>query len=75
MANQFAVVYHPDYSLVVNAVGPFRSEAAAERAAQRINDASEWTSDLEDAPTTIAEVVRFISLADALAAVSEPSDS
>lgn len=74
MADQFAVVYHPDYSLVVKAVGPFRSEAAAERAAQRINDASEWSSDIEDTPTIIAEVVRFTSLADALSTVSEPKD-
>lgn len=63
MSDQFIVATMLDGTLNVSAAGPFRSEEKAMAAAQKIEEAGAWT-ELAEAPTIIAQVIRLQSVAD-----------
>jgi len=54
MSEQYIVAVHLDFTLVVDACGPFRSRRRAGAAAEKINDAGEWAE-----MGVIAQVVRL----------------
>lgn len=73
MTNQFIVAVLADATLVVRAVGPFRSDAKAQRVCDQINDASEWSDSAEwDGATICAQVVALEPVRGMLASVALP---
>lgn len=67
MTEQYIVAVFFDFSLVVDACGPFRSRERAEEACERINAAGEWTAADPHLSTTTAQVVTLRSVADLVA--------
>lgn len=67
MAKQYIVAAFLDGTLNISATGPFRSEAKAEEACDRINQAGDWTSEMADYATIIAQVVPLRSASEIVA--------
>ena len=70
---QHIVAVFLDGSLIVDACGPFRSRERADAVCERINVAGEWTEADPDLSTLIAQVVTLRSVADLVAAASDPT--
>lgn len=67
MAEQYVVGVLLDRTLNISAAGPFRSQAKAQEACDRINQAGDWTSGDPDGATIIAQVVTLRSVSELVA--------
>lgn len=73
MADQFVVAFFGDGTLVVDAIGPYRSRERADAAADRLAAAIDNPDDWEDcSPSRVPQVVRLMSEADAVAGFAPP---
>ena len=62
---QYAVIYFPDLTLNVRAVGPFRSRARADEALARIEAALDL-HDIDQGPSRLPSVVEMLTIDEAI---------